>query len=90
QRGPRWCCSWGLTRAVCPSLAPTDGVPSTCCFSYQKQPIHWRRVSSVFDTSSSCSRPGVIVVTKKKKVLCANPQEKWVQELRKHLQSPEN
>ncbi|NWZ92146.1 CCL3 protein, partial [Nesospiza acunhae] len=75
---------------VCVSPALTDGVPSTCCFSYQRQPIPRRRVSSVFNTSSSCSQPGVIVVTLKKKQLCADPREKWVQELLKHFQSPGN
>ncbi|XP_039576853.1 C-C motif chemokine 3-like [Passer montanus] len=67
-----------------------DGVPSTCCFSYQKQPIPRRRVSSVFVTSSSCIQPGVIVVTHKKKQLCADPRAAWVQELLKHFQSQEN
>ncbi|XP_041338684.1 C-C motif chemokine 3-like [Pyrgilauda ruficollis] len=67
-----------------------DGVPSICCFSYQKQPIPRRRVSSVFVTSSSCSQPGVIVVTQKKKQLCADPKAAWVQELLKHFQSLEN
>ncbi|NWT97144.1 CCL3 protein, partial [Urocynchramus pylzowi] len=67
-----------------------DGVPSTCCFSYQRQPIPRRRVSSVFVTSSSCSQPGVIVVTQKKKQLCADPQAAWVQQLLKHFQGLEN
>ncbi|XP_030818738.1 C-C motif chemokine 5-like [Geospiza fortis] len=80
-----------LLLATCsPAEGHLDGVPSTCCFSYQRQPIPRRRVSSVFNTSSSCSQPGVIVVTLKKKQLCADPQEKWVQELLKHFQSPGN
>ncbi|NXX25022.1 CCL5 protein, partial [Nicator chloris] len=79
-----------LGEAVCLSPALTDGVPSTCCFTYQRQPIPRRRVSSVFITSSSCSRPGVIVVTKKEKQVCADPQAPWVQELLKHFQSLEN
>ncbi|NWR48468.1 CCL3 protein, partial [Regulus satrapa] len=69
---------------------PTDGVPSTCCFSYHKQPIPRRLVSSVFETSSSCTQPGVIVVTKKKRQLCANPRVEWVQELLKDFQSLKN
>ncbi|XP_066058149.1 C-C motif chemokine 5-like [Chamaea fasciata] len=67
-----------------------DGVPSTCCSSYQRQPIPRRRVSSVFVTSSSCSQPGVIVVTKKEKEVCADPQAAWVKELLKHFQSQGN
>ncbi|NWH97687.1 CCL3 protein, partial [Tichodroma muraria] len=79
-----------LTRAVWLSPVHTDGVPSTCCFSYQKQPIPRRRVSSVFSTSSSCTHPGVIVVTKREKQVCADPRAAWVQELLKHFQSLEN
>ncbi|NWT31861.1 CCL5 protein, partial [Cardinalis cardinalis] len=70
-----------LLLATCsPAEGHLDGVPSTCCFSYHRQPIPRRRVSSVFNTSSSCSQPGVIVVTLKKKQLCADPRDKWVQE----------
>ncbi|XP_059721805.1 C-C motif chemokine 5-like [Haemorhous mexicanus] len=80
-----------LLLATCsPAEGHLDGVPSTCCFSYQRQPIPRRRVSSVFVTSSSCSQPGVIVVTQKKKQLCADPQAAWVQQLLKHFQSLEN
>ncbi|XP_053851817.1 C-C motif chemokine 22-like [Vidua macroura] len=73
-----------------PAEGHLDGVPSICCFSYQKHPIPVRRVSSVFVTSSSCTNPGVIVVTQKKKQLCADPRAAWVQELQKHFQSLEN
>ncbi|NXC81343.1 CCL5 protein, partial [Cercotrichas coryphoeus] len=79
-----------LGEAVCLSPVPTDGVPSSCCFSYQKQPIPRRRVSSVFVTSSSCTHPGAIVITKKGKEVCADPQAPWVQELLKHFQSLQN
>ncbi|NXD99560.1 CCL22 protein, partial [Chaetorhynchus papuensis] len=63
---------------------------STCCFSYQKKPIPRRLVRSVFVTSSSCIHPGVIVVTKKEKEVCADPRAPWVKELQKHFQSLEN
>ncbi|NXE41394.1 CCL3 protein, partial [Ptilorrhoa leucosticta] len=63
---------------------------SMCCFSYQRKPIPRRLVSSVFITSSSCTHPGVIVVTKKEKQVCADPQAAWVKELQKHFQSLEN
>ncbi|NXQ15045.1 CCL5 protein, partial [Peucedramus taeniatus] len=79
-----------LLLATCiPSEGHLDGVPSTCCFSYRKQPIPQRLVRSVFVTSSSCSQPGVIVVTQKKQ-LCADPQAPWVKQLLKKFQSQEN
>ncbi|XP_054503097.1 C-C motif chemokine 3-like [Agelaius tricolor] len=77
-----------LLLATCsPAEGHLDGVPTKCCFTYQKNPIPQRLVRSVFDTSSSCSKPGVIMITLKKRELCADPQEKWVQELQKHFQS---
>ncbi|NXS35300.1 CCL5 protein, partial [Pomatostomus ruficeps] len=80
-----------LLLATCsPSESHLDGVPSTCCFSYQRQPIPRRRVSSVFITSSSCTHPGVIVVTTKERKVCADPASPWVQELLKHFQSQKN
>ncbi|XP_030143799.1 C-C motif chemokine 5 [Taeniopygia guttata] len=79
-----------LLATLSPAEGHLDGVPSTCCFSYQRQPIPLRRVSSVFVTSSSCSLPGVIVVTQKKKQVCADPRAAWVQQLQKHFQSLEN
>ncbi|NWU22057.1 CCL5 protein, partial [Dyaphorophyia castanea] len=80
-----------LLLATCsPSEGHLDGVPSTCCFSYQRKPIPRRLVSSIFLTSSSCTMPAMIVVTKKAKQVCADPEAPWVKELWKHFQSPEN
>ncbi|XP_063261013.1 C-C motif chemokine 3-like isoform X2 [Prinia subflava] len=75
-----------LVLAACsPSEGHLDGVPTDCCFSYQRQPIPRYRVSSVFVTSSSCSNPGVILVTKKAKKVCADPRAPWVQKLLEHF-----
>ncbi|NWV12019.1 CCL3 protein, partial [Ptilonorhynchus violaceus] len=80
-----------LLVATCsPSEGHLDGVPSSCCFSYRKQPVPQSRVASIYPTSSSCARPGLIVVTKIGKPLCADPRERWVQMLLKHFQSLEN
>uniref|UniRef100_A0A8B9FSE8 Chemokine interleukin-8-like domain-containing protein n=1 Tax=Amazona collaria TaxID=241587 RepID=A0A8B9FSE8_9PSIT len=40
--------------------ALTDGVPTTCCFTYHQRPIPQRLVISAYVTSSSCSQPGVM------------------------------
>ncbi|KAJ7407341.1 hypothetical protein WISP_127512 [Willisornis vidua] len=65
-------------------------VPTSCCFTYQTRPIPRNLIASIYITSSSCSQPGVIVVTKKGKQLCADPRQPWVQERLKHFQSPPN
>ncbi|XP_017687968.1 PREDICTED: C-C motif chemokine 4-like [Lepidothrix coronata] len=79
-----------LVASCSPSEAHLDGVPTTCCFSYQQRPIPLRLINSTFTTSSSCTNPGVIMVTKKGKQLCVDPREPWVQERLKHFQTPKN
>ncbi|NXF09915.1 CL3L1 protein, partial [Smithornis capensis] len=89
QWGQSLCCSWGLTRAFFPS-ALTDGVPTSCCLSYHQKPIPLYLINSTYTTSSSCARPAVVMVTKKGKQLCVDPQAPWVQERLKHFQTPKN
>ncbi|XP_063197887.1 C-C motif chemokine 3-like [Chroicocephalus ridibundus] len=81
-----------LLVATCsPSQAHLDGVPTTCCFSYQQRPVPRSLITSVYVTSSSCAQPGVILVTKKKKrELCADPRVPWVQAHLKHFQTLQN
>ncbi|NWX12308.1 CCL3 protein, partial [Aegotheles bennettii] len=88
--GARACAvAWGLTRTLSLSTL-TDGVPTTCCFSYQQRPVPRGLIASIYITSSSCTQPGVILVTKKKKELCADPQAPWVQAHLKHFQIVKN
>ncbi|NXX83025.1 CCL3 protein, partial [Urocolius indicus] len=64
---------------------------TTCCFSYQQRPIPRSLIISAYSTSSSCAKPGVILVTKrKKKELCADPQAPWVQAHLKHFETLRN
>ncbi|OPJ78695.1 C-C motif chemokine 3 [Patagioenas fasciata monilis] len=81
-----------LLVATCsPSQAHLDGVPTSCCFSYQERPVPRSLIASVYTTSSSsCTKPGVILVTKKKRELCADPQMPWVKAHLKHFQSLKN
>ncbi|XP_042647518.1 C-C motif chemokine 3-like [Tyto alba] len=67
-----------------------DGVPTSCCFSYQQRPVPRALIASIYTTSSSCTQPGVILVTKKKKELCADPQVPWVKAHLKHFQPQNN
>ncbi|NWI22845.1 CCL3 protein, partial [Sula dactylatra] len=79
-----------LLVATCsPSKAHLDGIPTTCCFSYQQRPIPWGLIASAYITSSSCTQPGVILVTKKKE-LCADPQAHRVQAHLKRFQTLKN
>ncbi|XP_071621773.1 C-C motif chemokine 3-like [Heliangelus exortis] len=80
-----------LLVATCsPSEAHLDGVPTNCCVTYEPRPVPRGLIASVYITSSSCTQPGVILVTKKKKNLCADPRMPWVQAYLKHFQKLKN
>ncbi|XP_059936574.1 C-C motif chemokine 3-like isoform X2 [Mesoplodon densirostris] len=53
---------------------------TACCFSYTAWQLPRKFVADYFETSSQCSKPGVIFQTKRGRQLCANPSENWVQE----------
>ncbi|NXQ14119.1 CCL3 protein, partial [Peucedramus taeniatus] len=50
-----------------------------CCFTYIRQHIPRSMITSAFRTSSSCSMPAVVLVTRKGTQLCADPRATWVQ-----------
>ncbi|XP_038183919.1 C-C motif chemokine 3 [Arvicola amphibius] len=70
------------TMALCDQVfsAPYGAdTPTSCCFSYSRQ-IDRRFIVDYFETSSLCSQPGVIFLTKRNRQVCADPKETWVQE----------
>uniref|UniRef100_G3T244 C-C motif chemokine n=1 Tax=Loxodonta africana TaxID=9785 RepID=G3T244_LOXAF len=54
--------------------------PSDCCITYTARNIRCAFVDHYFETSSGCSQPGVIFITKKGQRVCANPLIKHVQD----------
>ncbi|XP_010180675.1 PREDICTED: C-C motif chemokine 3-like [Mesitornis unicolor] len=75
-----------LVAACSSSDAQLDSIPTTCCFTYQQRPVPRSRITSIYVTSSKCSQPGVILVTKAKKEMCVDPRMPWVQAHLKHFQ----
>uniref|UniRef100_A0A8C6ZMN9 C-C motif chemokine 3-like n=1 Tax=Nothoprocta perdicaria TaxID=30464 RepID=A0A8C6ZMN9_NOTPE len=73
----------------CGARAPY-GVPTSCCLSYHSRPVPRGLIASAYVTSSSCTQPGVIFVTKKKQEICADPQAPWVRAHLKHFQKKQN
>ncbi|XP_010081046.1 PREDICTED: C-C motif chemokine 3-like [Pterocles gutturalis] len=61
-------------------------IPTVCCFTYVSQRLPRSAISSAYTTSSSCSQPAVILVTKKGIKVCADPQAPWVQAYLKRFQ----
>ncbi|XP_016787458.1 C-C motif chemokine 15 isoform X1 [Pan paniscus] len=56
-----------------------------CCTSYISQSIPCSLMKSYFETSSECSKPGVIFLTKKGRQVCAKPSGPGVQDCMKKL-----
>ncbi|KAM5217789.1 C-C motif chemokine 3-like [Hipposideros larvatus] len=71
------------TMALCSQVfsAPFSAdIPSSCCFTYITRQLPRKFIVDYFETSSMCSKPAVIFLTKKGRQVCANPSEAWVQE----------
>ncbi|XP_074003728.1 C-C motif chemokine 5-like [Numenius arquata] len=70
-------------------LDDSNTIPTSCCFTLVRNPIPRRIVTSAYITSSMCSLPAVVLVTKKGRQLCADPQASWVKEHLKYLEMQE-
>ncbi|XP_041440673.1 C-C motif chemokine 5-like [Xenopus laevis] len=53
-----------------------------CCFKFA--PLSFGRIQSYYTTSSLCSNPAIIFITKNGKV-CTNPNDSWVIDYKNHL-----
>nr|XP_005899729.1 PREDICTED: C-C motif chemokine 14 [Bos mutus]URM60732.1 CCL14 [Bos grunniens] len=60
--------------------------PAECCLTYVSRPVPRQRVSSYYETSSQCPKPGIVFITKKGHYICANPRDGWVQDYIKELE----
>ncbi|XP_001373192.2 C-C motif chemokine 4-like [Monodelphis domestica] len=69
------------------SLSVGGDIPTACCFSYTSWKIPQTRVVDYYETSSKCSKPAIIFITKKGLQACANPRDPWVQELIKSVET---
>ncbi|NXA69034.1 CCL5 protein, partial [Mohoua ochrocephala] len=59
---------------------PVGSDTTPCCFSYTSRKLPQSHVQEYFYTSSKCSQPAVVFVTRKKREVCANPDARWVKE----------
>ncbi|NXP11233.1 CCL4 protein, partial [Thinocorus orbignyianus] len=66
------------------SCSPTFSGPvgsdlPICCFSYTSQKLPRRLIQRLYSTSTSCTLPAIVFITKKGRQVCANPSDTWVQ-----------
>ncbi|NXS38001.1 CCL5 protein, partial [Pomatostomus ruficeps] len=64
-------------------------IPTFCCFAYISRHLPHSMIRSAYMTSSDCSLPAVVLVTRKGKRVCANPKALWVQKYLEQLELPE-
>ncbi|XP_003414405.1 C-C motif chemokine 3-like [Loxodonta africana] len=72
-----------LAAALCSQTCSASfgaDTPTACCFSYTSRQIQRKFVDSYYETSSQCSKPAVVFLTKRGRQVCANPSDAWVQE----------
>ncbi|XP_055476347.1 C-C motif chemokine 4 [Psammomys obesus] len=72
-----------LGAAFCaPGLSAPMGSdpPTSCCFSYTSWKLPRTFVVDYYETSSLCSKPAVVFLTRKGRQVCADPSEPWVNE----------
>uniref|UniRef100_A0A8D1BJ89 C-C motif chemokine n=2 Tax=Sus scrofa TaxID=9823 RepID=A0A8D1BJ89_PIG len=67
------------------SLRPRTYQPTDCCFTHLTRAIPRERISSYYETSSQCPKPGIIFITIIGRFVCANPRDDWVQDYIKEL-----
>ncbi|XP_025966666.2 C-C motif chemokine 4-like [Dromaius novaehollandiae] len=60
------------------SSAPDGPDLPNCCFSYTSRKLPRRLILRYYSTSSNCSLPAIVFITKKGRQVCANPSDTWV------------
>ncbi|NXV97626.1 C-C motif chemokine 4-like [Calonectris borealis] len=50
-----------------------------CCFSYTHHKLPQKLILRYYSTSTSCTLPAIVFITKKGRQVCANPSDTWVQ-----------
>ncbi|NXF13300.1 CCL4 protein, partial [Smithornis capensis] len=56
----------------------------TCCFKYTRHELPRDRIRHHYGTGTSCPQPAIVFITKRGRLVCANPSDTWVQ---RYLQS---
>ncbi|XP_062448224.1 C-C motif chemokine 5-like isoform X1 [Rhea pennata] len=68
------------------SSGPIGADTTVCCFSYALRKLPQSHVKDYFYTSSKCSQPAVVFITRKNRQVCANPDARWVKEYVNYLE----
>ncbi|NXQ93205.1 CCL4 protein, partial [Sagittarius serpentarius] len=67
------------------SSGPAGSDLPVCCFSYAHHKLPRRLILRYYSTSTSCTLPAIVFITKKGRQVCANPSDPWVQSYLQNL-----
>ncbi|KFO74533.1 C-C motif chemokine 4 [Cuculus canorus] len=56
-----------------------------CCFSYTSHKLPQKLILRHYSTSTSCTLPAIVFITKRGRQVCANPSDTWVQSYLQNL-----
>ncbi|XP_058415314.1 C-C motif chemokine 16-like isoform X2 [Diceros bicornis minor] len=62
-----------------PKIPESVNASLTCCMKYHEKVLP-RKLVVGYRRALNCYLPAIIFVTKKNREICANPNDKWVQE----------
>ncbi|XP_004643108.1 C-C motif chemokine 16 [Octodon degus] len=62
-----------------PKIPESVNPPPTCCLKHIEKPLPKKLVVG-YRQALACSLPSIIFVTKRSQEVCANPNDKWVQD----------
>ncbi|KAK3546733.1 hypothetical protein QTP70_033529, partial [Hemibagrus guttatus] len=71
------------TKCMCFSTAVNT--PSSCCFRYQTQAIPVKLVAAYAVTELQCTKSGIIFILKDGRMVCADPDNKWVKNIKNRM-----
>ncbi|NXX47303.1 CCL4 protein, partial [Tricholaema leucomelas] len=58
---------------------PAGSDAPICCFFYTHHKLPRKLIGRYYSTSTSCTLPAIVFITKKGRQVCANPNDAWVQ-----------
>ncbi|XP_015248727.1 PREDICTED: C-C motif chemokine 5-like [Cyprinodon variegatus] len=68
-------------------LCNSGNAADMCCFEYFPSPINSELISSYFKTGPRCHLNAVVLITKRSRRICVNPEQRWVVKMINYLES---
>ncbi|KAB0367586.1 hypothetical protein FD755_020910, partial [Muntiacus reevesi] len=76
-----------ISKCESPKIPESVNHPATCCLKYHEKVLP-RKLVVGYRQALNCHLPAIIFITKRKREICTNPNDDWVQEYIKDLRLP--